>query len=98
MRDNENHIFIKEPKGYILKYWHLVASNGKLLMVKKTKHAPAKVIPGQYKDKIEVLEADMDVGAWVPAAAASVHILLTSMEEDHVHSSGSSQSTLTSVC
>ncbi|KAM0860595.1 hypothetical protein ACQ4PT_046421 [Festuca glaucescens] len=64
---NEDLIFTKEPKGYISNYWHLVESNGKLLMVKREKRILTKGMP--FNTKVEVLEADMDAGSWVPAAA-----------------------------
>jgi hypothetical protein len=65
--ENEDLIFTKEPKGYICNYWHLVESNGKLLMVKRETRTLTKGMA--FNTKVEVLEADMDAGAWVPAAA-----------------------------
>jgi hypothetical protein len=54
------------PEDHITDCWHLLASNGKLLMVRRRKCTPA-ACSREYSIKIEVLKADMIIGAWVPA-------------------------------
>ncbi|XP_051202015.1 uncharacterized protein [Lolium perenne] len=52
-------------KGHITDSWHLLASNGDLLMLRRQKSTP-RCSP-EYNIKIEVLKADMNIGSWVPA-------------------------------
>ncbi|KAE8817107.1 hypothetical protein D1007_05312 [Hordeum vulgare] len=62
----EDHEVPHEPKDYISVNWHLIESRGKLLLVRRQMQWPMYSI--HFTRKVEVFEANVNVGVWVPVS------------------------------
>ncbi|PNT64226.1 hypothetical protein BRADI_4g26255v3 [Brachypodium distachyon] len=67
-----------EAEDMIVKSRYLVESDGKLLMVKRCQLSSPYL--GTHNLEVDVMEADMDAGLWVPATAADARAIFISKQ------------------